>query len=143
MDYLTDSNGPSYDAAISYSNDTISDSYTPSSMSFYPADADEGVTFFHDSNPVPITTAPTFSHGPYRASSPSTDAGDIPLPPTSISSPSSNNTSSGIQSGVTQIQVCNSYDYFVPYPDHFIDSSYARQPDGTATNENLYYRGDS
>ncbi|SJL04592.1 uncharacterized protein ARMOST_07960 [Armillaria ostoyae] len=132
LDYFPDKTGPSYSpAAISFSNDAINDPYTPSSM-----------TFSRDANLMPVTTAPVFSPSP-RASIPSSEVGNISLAPTPISSPFASSASSGIQSDITQAQAYSPDDRFVQYPDHFMNDSYDRQPDGGATDENLYYHGHS
>ncbi|PBK80439.1 hypothetical protein ARMGADRAFT_1020911 [Armillaria gallica] len=126
LGYFPDNNRPSYNpAAIDFSNDGINDPYTPSSMSFS-----------GDANLMPITTAPVFSPSP-RAFIPSSEVGNISFAPTSISSPSA------IQSDIIQAQTYSPDDHFVQYPDHFMNDSYARQPEGGATEENLYHHDHS
>ncbi|KAK0225244.1 hypothetical protein EDD85DRAFT_857064 [Armillaria nabsnona] len=130
LDYFPDNNRPSYSpAAIDFSNDGINGPYTPSSMSFS-----------QDANLMPITTAPVFSPSP-RAFIPSSEAGNISFAPTPISS-SASSASSDIQLDITQAQAYSPDDHFVQYPDHFMNDSYARQPDGGAP-ENLYYHDHS
>ncbi|KAK0434952.1 hypothetical protein EV421DRAFT_1272148 [Armillaria borealis] len=134
LDYSPDINGPSSSvAAISFSNDAINDPYTPSSISFS-----------RDANLMSITTAPVFSPSS-RAFIPSSEVGNISLTPTPISSPSASSASSGIQSDITQAQAYGPGDHFVHYPgpDYFMNDSYDRQPDGGATDENLYYHDHS
>ncbi|KAK0225239.1 hypothetical protein EDD85DRAFT_857032 [Armillaria nabsnona] len=132
--YFPESNGPSYSlAAISLFNNAINDPYAPSSTSFS-----------RDANLVPTTAAPVFSPSP-RAFIPFSEVGNIPLAPTPICSPSASSASSGIQSDITQAQAYGPGDHFVHYPgpDHFMNDSYNRQPDGSATDENLYYHDHS
>ncbi|PBK80434.1 hypothetical protein ARMGADRAFT_1092225 [Armillaria gallica] len=120
-------------AAVSLSIDAINDPYAPSSTSFS-----------RNANFVPITAAPVFSPSP-RAFVPSSEVGNISLAPTPISSPSASSASSGIKSDITQAQAYGPGDHFVHYPgpDHFMNDSYNRQPDGGATDENLYYHDHS
>ncbi|KAK0228067.1 hypothetical protein IW262DRAFT_576417 [Armillaria fumosa] len=129
--YFPDNSGASYSiAAIEFSNGATNDPYTPSSMSFS-----------RDAGLMPIT-APVISPSP-RAFIPSSEVGSISLAPTSFFSPSASSASSGIQSDVTQAQAYSPDNHFVQYPDHFMNNSYNRQPEGGATDENLYYHGHS
>ncbi|KAK0210322.1 hypothetical protein DFS33DRAFT_1483432 [Desarmillaria ectypa] len=138
-----DPNGPSSNVnAIHFSNNALDGPHTPGSMSFSATDYDT-VAFSHDVNLRPITAVPILSPSPRHAFSPSRDARNIPLTPTPISSPSASSASSGIQSDIAQTQAYGLNDYFVQYPDHLINSSYARQPDGDATNDGFYYHDDS
>ncbi|KAK0210320.1 hypothetical protein DFS33DRAFT_1483429 [Desarmillaria ectypa] len=139
LDFFMDSNSPSHNTAmISFSNDAINHPYTPSPMSLSSVNPDT-VIFSHDTNLMPITRAPIFFPSPRSSFNPSNDVGSIPFASTSISSPSSS-ASSGIQSDITQIQAYSSYDYFVQYPDHSMNNTYALQPNGDATNESFEYQ---
>ncbi|KAK0434949.1 hypothetical protein EV421DRAFT_1740585 [Armillaria borealis] len=123
LDYFTDSNNTSYNtAAISFFNGAIN-----GPMSFSPADPDI-VTFTHDPSLMPIIAAPTFSPSLRCAFSPSSDVENIPLVPTSISSPSSSSASSSIQPDVVQ------------YSGHFMNDSYTRQLNSDTTNEIFEYQ---
>ncbi|KAK0474977.1 hypothetical protein IW261DRAFT_1595865 [Armillaria novae-zelandiae] len=129
LDQYLDNNGPPYSpAAIGISNGTTDDPYTPSSVSFS-----------RDTNLVPVTPAPMFSPSP-RAFIPSSEAGNI-----SLALPSARSALSGIQSDITQAQAYSPGNHFVQYssPDHFMNDSYDRQPEGGATDANLYHRGHS
>ncbi|PBK64429.1 hypothetical protein ARMSODRAFT_961940 [Armillaria solidipes] len=130
--YFPDNNSASYSpVAISFSNGATNDPYTPSSMSFS-----------RDANLMPITTTPVFSPSP-RTFIPSSEAGNISLAPTPISSPSASSASTGIQSDITQAQAYGPDDHFVQSLDHFMNESYDRQLDGCATDENLYHHDHS
>ncbi|KAK0228068.1 hypothetical protein IW262DRAFT_576237 [Armillaria fumosa] len=140
LDYFPDKNVPSSHAnAFGLSNGAISDPYTPSSMSFSPADSDAATPASHDTNLMPIAGVPVFSPSPRRAFSAFSVAENSPFPSTFISSPSSS-APSAIQSDITQIQAYSSDHYFV-HPDHLINNTYARQPDDDETHENLHYHG--
>ncbi|PBK80436.1 hypothetical protein ARMGADRAFT_1092227 [Armillaria gallica] len=139
LDRFTDSNGYNA-AAISFSSDTINDPYTPSFTSFSSADSDAVTQFSHDVNLMPTARAPVFSPSPRHAFSPSSGAENIRFASTSISSPSSS-TSSAIQSEITQTQAYSSYEYFVQYPDRFMNDPYAHQPNSDAANEGFEYQG--
>ncbi|KAK0435437.1 uncharacterized protein EV420DRAFT_320855 [Desarmillaria tabescens] len=138
LDYFTDNNGPSSGVnATSFYNNAINVPFTPNSVLF-PSASSHTDTFFHDTNLMPINAAPVLSPSPNHAFSPSRDAGNIPLTSTSISSPSARSSSSSNQSYIVQTQAYGSDDYFVQFPDHFMNNSYAFQLDGSATDENLY-----
>ncbi|KAK0458423.1 uncharacterized protein EV420DRAFT_355136 [Desarmillaria tabescens] len=117
--------------AISFSNDVVNGTFTPSANS----DTD---TFYHDANLTSITAAPTFSSSHRHAFSPYNDAGNIPLAPY-MSSPSASNTPAGIQLGVAQVQAYSSDHYFVQYPGHSVNNPYPCQLDGDAAGENIEY----
>ncbi|KAK0434947.1 hypothetical protein EV421DRAFT_1740583 [Armillaria borealis] len=132
LDYFLSSNGHFYNADTM--NDSMDNPFEPSST----------LLSSHDANVIAVATAPIFAPTPHRAFSPSSNAGNVPLTPTSIYSPSaSTSASSGIQSDITQTQAYGLNNYFVQYPDHFINPSYACQLGGDATDEGLYYHGDS
>ncbi|KAK0227983.1 hypothetical protein IW262DRAFT_1455185 [Armillaria fumosa] len=120
--------------ASGFSNDAINRAYTPSSMSTSSTNfntADVGPT------PAPVSSRFISSH----AFSRSDDATEnIPLPLASLSSSSTYSTPSVIQSHTTQTLGHSSDDYFVQYPDHLINSSYARQSDGGVTDESFEYQ---
>ncbi|KAK0458427.1 uncharacterized protein EV420DRAFT_1479702 [Desarmillaria tabescens] len=137
MGDFPDTNSPSSNVnAISFSNDTITGPYTLSSMSVSSADSDN-VTFSHDVNLGPITGTPIFSPSPRHSFSPSHDARNAPLTLAYISAPPVSSASSGIlQSDIAHAQTYGSGDYFVQYPDHFINNSYVPQPEGGMADDN-------
>ncbi|KAK0458406.1 uncharacterized protein EV420DRAFT_1642758 [Desarmillaria tabescens] len=108
--------------ATSFYNNAVNGPFTPNPM-LLPSAGSHTDALFHDMNLMPINAAPVLSPSPNHAFSPSRDAGSVPLTPTSISSPSASSSSD---------------DYFVQFPHHFMNNSYALQSDGSATDENLY-----
>ncbi|KAK0502690.1 hypothetical protein EDD18DRAFT_1134556 [Armillaria luteobubalina] len=128
-DHAGDNDNPSSNV-IGFSNDTINRAYTPSSIStssttFNTADVDP--------TPAPIFS-PFISPHVFGSSGDATE--NMDLPPTPLFSPASSIPS------VTQSHIVHTLegyrldDYFV----HPVNSSYARQSDGDATDESAEYQ---
>ncbi|PBK64427.1 hypothetical protein ARMSODRAFT_961938 [Armillaria solidipes] len=131
LDYFPDNNVPSSNVnAIGFSNSTINDPYTSSSMSLSSAGSDAVIQSSHNANLMLTARAPVFSPSPCHAFSPSSGTENIPFASTSISSPD-----------ITQTQAYSSYEYFVQYPDRLMNDPYAQQPNSDAANEGFEYQG--
>ncbi|KAK0227987.1 hypothetical protein IW262DRAFT_569332 [Armillaria fumosa] len=125
---LDNSDHPSNTA--DFSNDVIDGTYMPRSMSVSSTD--------YDTTDTELTTAPiSFSSIPRTFGSSSDATENIALPVTPLFSPTSSAPST-TQSYTAQTQALD--DYFVEYPDHLIDSSYARQLGSDGTDESLEYQ---
>ncbi len=85
-----------------------------------------------DLTPAPISFLSISPHA-FGSSGDATE--NILLPLTPLSSPSASSAPS-----TTQTQGYISDDYFVQYPDHLINSSYAYQPGGGMTDESFEYQ---
>ncbi|PBK64432.1 hypothetical protein ARMSODRAFT_978993 [Armillaria solidipes] len=121
---------------IGFSNDAISGPYTPSSVSFSSGVDSDTAAVSHD---VLITEASIFCPSPRYAFSPSRETTNIP-----VSAPSASHSAlSGIQADIADTQAYGSDNYFVQYPDHFMDDSSTRQSDGGATDAIFYHHGRS
>ncbi|KAK0225158.1 hypothetical protein EDD85DRAFT_1027489 [Armillaria nabsnona] len=122
LDHAPDNDGLSSNST-GFSNDAINGAYAPTSISFSSTDpntADAGLT------PVPISS---LFVSPYAFGR----SGDATLP-------SASSVPSTTQADTSQTQDYSSDGYFVQYPDHLINSSYACQPGGGVTDESFEYQ---
>ncbi|KAK0443001.1 hypothetical protein EV421DRAFT_1903961 [Armillaria borealis] len=130
LDHFPDNDDLSSNA-IGFSNDDINDAYTPSSV--FSSSTDSNTT---DLAPALISSLSISPHA-FGSSGDATE--NILHPLTPLSSPSASSAPSTTQSHTTQTQGYSSDDYFIQYPDHLINSSYARQPGGV-TDESFEYQ---
>ncbi|PBK87476.1 hypothetical protein ARMGADRAFT_1085496 [Armillaria gallica] len=117
LDHAPDNDGL-FSNSTGFSNNAINGAYAPTSISFSSADSN---TADADLTPVPISS---LFVSPYAFS----HSGDATLPSAS-SAPSTTQWDTSYYS---------SDGYFVQYPDYLINSSYARLPDGGATDHESF-----
>ncbi|KAK0429596.1 hypothetical protein EV421DRAFT_1914383 [Armillaria borealis] len=87
--------------------------------------------------PAPISTLFISPHA-FDSSGNATES--IPFSLTPLSPPSISSAPSTTQLHTTQTQGYSLDDYFVQYPEHLINSSYARQPDSGVTDGSFEYQ---